>query len=49
MTPQERCKVEEARVVYLDKLYQLDGRGKMDHPLRGRYTGLAEKYGALGI
>ena len=49
MTPQERCKIEEARVIYLDVLYLLDGRDKLDHPLRGRYTGLAEKYRTLGI
>ena len=33
------------RTIYLDHLYQLDGRGKLDHPLRGTYTGLIQKYG----
>ena len=33
------------RTVYLDVLYELDGRDKPDHPFRGCYTGLFQQYG----
>ena len=33
------------RVKYMNHLYELDGRGEPDHPLRGTYTGLINKYG----
>ena len=33
------------RMAYLEELYLLDGRDKLDHPLCGRFTGLFEKYG----
>ncbi len=33
------------RMMYLEELYLLDGRDKLDHPQRGLFTGLLEKYG----
>jgi len=33
------------RTVYLDVLYELDGRDQPDHPFRGCYTGLLQQYG----
>jgi hypothetical protein len=37
---------QHMRTVYLDVLYELDGRDKPDHPFRGCYTGLFRQYGA---
>ena len=31
---------QDARAVYIDALYYLDGRNKPDHPMNGLYTGL---------
>ena len=32
------------RTKWLEELYFLDGRDQTDHPQRGLFTGLAEKY-----
>ena len=37
------------RQIWLDYLYELDGRDKPDHPKRGIYTGLAKAYALLPI
>ena len=37
------------RQIWLDYLYELDGRDKKDHPKRGIYTGLAKAYALLPI
>ena len=37
------------RQIWLDYLYELDGRDKKDHPKRGIYTGLAKTYALLPI
>lgn len=44
--PQWRA-IDERRVEHLEKLYRLDGRQHDCHPLRGTYTGLVTKYGAM--
>lgn len=42
--PDLSLKENENRVDFLDYLFYLDGRDREDHPLRCRYTGLAEKF-----
>jgi hypothetical protein len=32
------------RTTWLEELYFLDGRDQADHPQRGLFTGLSEKY-----
>lgn len=32
------------RIVWLNELYDLEGRGKADHPQHGLYTGLHQRY-----
>ncbi len=32
------------RTLWLEELYFLDGRDQADHPQRGLFTGLSEKY-----
>ena len=32
------------RIIWLRELYDLDGRGKPDHPQHGLYTGLHQRY-----
>ncbi len=44
-TAAEQAAEQTARMVYLEKLYALDGRDDPNHPLRGTYTGLFAKYG----
>ena len=45
MKPIDRVKIEDARVRYLNCLYEMDGRSDPEHPLHARYTGLVLKYG----
>jgi len=33
-----------ARTLWLEELYFLDGRDQISHPMRGLFTGLANKY-----
>lgn len=40
----EGIDVDRNRVALLDALYEEDGRGSADHPLRGTYTGLYETF-----
>jgi len=35
------------RTIWLEELYFLDCRDQADHPQRGLFTGLAEKYQSL--
>ena len=37
------------RLVWLEYLYELDGRQHRDHPRHGLYTGLAKAYALLPI
>ena len=45
MKPIDRVKIEDARVRYLECLYEMDGRSNPEHPLHGCFTGLVLKYG----
>ena len=36
-----------ARTLWLEELFFLDGRDRADHPQRGLFTGLANKYNTL--
>ena len=36
-----------SRTLWLEELYFLDGRDQISHPMRGLFTGLAEKYSLL--
>ena len=40
----EDCEAMMNRTIWLEELYFLDGRDQTDHPQRGLFTGLAEKY-----
>lgn len=40
----EDIEVMENRIALLDALYEMDGRGKKEHPQHGLYTGLFAKY-----
>ena len=35
------------RTIWLEELYFMDGRDQADHPQRGLFTGLANKYQSL--
>jgi len=37
----------QARTLWLEELYFLDGRDQASHPMRGLFTGLSEKYALL--
>ena len=37
------------RLLWLEYLYELDGRDKPDHPKHGIFTGLAKTYALLPI
>ena len=37
------------RLVWLDYLYELDGRQHSDHPRHGLFTGLAKAYALLPV
>lgn len=39
-----RIKVQDARQRFLDKLYDLDGRHEVSHPMHGLYTKLYQQY-----
>ena len=36
-----------SRALWLEELFFLDGRDRTDHPQRGLFTGLANKYNTL--
>ena len=38
---------QKSRVLWLEELFFLDGRDQISHPMRGLFTGLAEKYSLL--
>lgn len=38
-------KEDEGRIIWIDKLYRLDGRHHDVHPMHGLLTGLVSKYG----
>ena len=38
---------DEGRLIWIDKLYRLDGRQHKCHPMHATYTGLAAKYGQV--
>ena len=40
-------KEDEGRLIWLEKLYRLDGRHHDVHPKAGTYSGLVDKYGAM--
>ena len=40
----EDVAAEHNKAAWLEELYFLDGRDQADHPQRGLFTGLSEKY-----
>ena len=45
----EDTEAQNNRIIWLQYLYELDGRDQPNHPKRGIYTGLAKAYALLPI
>ena len=45
----EDTEAQTNRIIWLEYLYELDGRDKPDHPQHGIFTGLAKTYALLPI
>lgn len=45
----EDIEAQTNRLVWLDYLYELDGRQHRDHPRHGLFTGLAKAYALLPV